>query len=79
VPHRHLKGHMQAIKDYINGNLADAKKRAKQAGRKRTLEALQDYGYSPETTEAILAYLLDGGSFQAACDAEYADKQKAIQ
>lgn len=63
---------MQAIDDYINGNLTDAKRRAKQAGRRRLTEALsEDYGYSTETTLAIVAYLLDGGSFQAACDAEH--------
>lgn len=66
---------MQAIDDYINGNLADAKRRAAKAGRKRVTEALrEEYGYSAETALAIIAYLFDGGSFQAACDAEHAER-----
>lgn len=68
---------MQAIEDYINGNHSDAKRRARKAGRKKLIEALrEEYGYRAETALTIVAYLLDGGSFQAACDAEYADKQK---
>lgn len=66
---------MQAINDYINGNLSDAKRRARKVGRKQITEALrEEYGYSAETTLAIVAYLFDGGSFQAACDAEHAEK-----
>lgn len=67
---------MQAIDDYINGNLTDAKRRAAKAGRKRVTEALQgDYGYPAEAALAIVAYLFDGGSFQAACYAERKDQQ----
>jgi hypothetical protein len=70
---------MQAINDYINGNLSDAKRRAHKAGRKQLIEALRDeYGYTAETTLAIVSYLLDGGSFQAACDAEHADNQTTL-
>jgi hypothetical protein len=66
---------MQAIDDYINGNLTDAKRRARKAGRKRITEALrEEYGYGANATLAILSYLFDGGSFQAACDAEHAQK-----
>ena len=66
---------MQAINDYINGNHTDAKRRARKAGRKRLTAALiEEYGYRAETALAIVAVLLDGGSFQRACDLEYADK-----
>jgi hypothetical protein len=37
----------RAIDDYINGNLTDAKVRAKKLGRKRLIESLTEhYGYS---------------------------------
>lgn len=66
---------MQAINDYINGNLTDAKRRAKKAGRKQLIEALtNEYGHSAEVALTIVAYLLDGGSFQVACDAEHAER-----
>ena len=69
---------MQAIDDYINGNLSDAKMRARRAGRRRVQQALQtEYGHGAASTLAILNYLFDGGSFQAACDAEAAEKEKA--
>lgn len=68
---------MNAINDYINGNLTDAKKKARKAGRKQVTAALRsEYGYSAETTLAILSYLFDGGSFQAAADAEFAEKTR---
>lgn len=66
---------MQAIEDYINGNLSDAKRRARKAGRKQLTEALiEEYGYRAETAFVIVAYLLDNGSFQEACDYEAYDK-----
>lgn len=68
---------MQAIDDYINGNLKDAKRRAKKAGRKQVITALrEEYGYSAESTLAIVAYLLDGGDFQLACDAEQNERER---
>lgn len=68
---------MQAIDDYINGNHSDAKRRARKAGRKQLIEALrEEYGYTAETALAIVGVLLDGGSFQHACDLEYAEKSK---
>lgn len=69
---------MQAIDDYINGNLSDAKRRTRKAGRRRVQESLQtEYGYGAAPTLAILSYLFDGGSFQAACDAEHAERAAA--
>lgn len=68
---------MKAIDDYLNGNLSDAKRGAGKAGRRRVREALTKYGYGAAAVSAIISYLFDGGSFQAACDAEAAEKRKA--
>ena len=52
---------MQAIDDYINGNLTDAKRRAKKNGRTKLMFALvTNYGYDGVTAVLIVAYLFDG-------------------
>lgn len=62
---------MQAIDDFFNGNLKDAKRRARRYSRPGIRNALiHDYGKTLEEAVAIVDYLKDGGSFQAACDAE---------
>lgn len=68
---------MQAIEDYINGNLTDARRRAKQAGRKAVMSALRSrYYYTPTAAEAVCRYLFSEGTFQAAADAEFEQRQK---
>lgn len=62
----------QIISDYINGNLTEAKRRAKNASTFKLLDALQEHYQSEETAVAVLRYLKGYGSFQAACDAERA-------
>lgn len=64
----------QWIEDYINGNLADAKRRAKRSSFERLAVDLMEHGYSVRSARAIAAFLKDRGSFQAACDAEHFDK-----
>ena len=69
--------HDNVIENYLNGNLADAKKRARRVGWETLLEALiNDYDKSGETAFKIVSFLKGTGSFQAACDAEFADKNK---
>ena len=59
------------INNYINGNLTDAKRQAKQMSCSSIYFALQnDYGKSWEVAFAITAYLKGRITFQAACDAE---------
>lgn len=62
------------IENYVNGNLTDAKKQAKRFNELRIVSALREYGYGVESALAIAAFLKGYGSFQAACDAEHAEK-----
>lgn len=62
------------ISNYVNGNLSTAKAQAKRKSYSALLVALQDYGYGPAAAIAIAAFLKGRGSFQAACDAEHAEK-----
>lgn len=65
----------QIADDYINGNLTDAKKRARRLTGLALMQHFQDHcGYSADTAAKIAAYLKGVGSFQAACDAEHAEK-----
>jgi hypothetical protein len=72
---------MQAIEDYINGNLKDAKRRARQAGRKAVMHSLRSrYYYTPGAAEAVCRYLFSKpgegqAAFQTAADAEFKQKQ----
>lgn len=60
---------MKAIDDYINGNLTDAKRRAKQRGRGRVRTAmLEEYGFSHAKAAIIEAYLFDNAGWQQTCD-----------
>jgi hypothetical protein len=51
----------QLISDYVNGNLAEAKRRARRYSLQKLVDGFLDYGHA----------------FQAACDAEHAEKQSA--
>lgn len=62
------------IENYINGNLADAKRQAKRFAMTGIRKGLLDYGYSLPAAVAIADFLKGHGSFQAACDAEHASK-----
>lgn len=61
------------LENYINGNLSDAKRQAKSRSFMSIVNFLRDY-YSAETTLAIASFLKGRGTFQAACDAEHAEK-----
>lgn len=66
---------MQAIDDYINGNLSDAKVRACRVGRRRIIQSLrEDYGYGAESTLAITKFLFGDGTFQEACEVEHKER-----
>ncbi len=62
------------IENYINGNLQDTKKQAKRFGFVAILNGLQDYGFGQRAAIAIAAFLKGQGTFQAACDAEHAER-----
>lgn len=62
------------IENYINGNLSTAKRQAKRFNERRLFQGLRDHGYGIEAAMAIAAFLKGYGSFQAACDAEHAEK-----
>lgn len=65
---------ISALDNYFNGNLTDAKALARRHARTALRAALvNDYGKSLATAAAIVEYLKDGGSFQAACNAEAND------
>ncbi len=57
------------INNYRNGNLTDAKSQAKRYSRRAIYEALRDFGYGIEASQAIADFLKGRGTFQAACDA----------
>lgn len=60
---------MQAIDDYINGNLADAKRRGRKTGRSKVARALLDeYGYSHEQMFVITEWMFNGLDFNRHCD-----------
>ena len=58
------------IQNFINGNLADARKYARRFSAKAIREGFMDVGYSFEKATLIAEYLKTGEGFQAACDAE---------
>ena len=58
------------LENYINGNLATARKQARRFSHRAIREALMDLcGYSPEKAAITADYLKTGEGFQAACDA----------
>ncbi len=63
------------IENYINGNLTDAKRQAKRYGARAIRERLLEYGYTLVASVAIADFLKGDGSFQAACDAQYAGRE----
>lgn len=66
------------IENYVNGNLTTAKKQAKRHGLMAIVNYLKDeWGHGTEAALAIAAFLKGQGSFQAACDAEHAEKAGA--
>jgi hypothetical protein len=61
---------MQSIfENLINGNLTDAKKKAKRYSLSRLCTFAILLGYSPTKALAASAYLKGNGSFQRYCDA----------
>ncbi len=65
------------IENYINGNLATAKKQAKHYSLQKLVDGMLEYGYGLHAAYDIANYLKGYGSFQAACDAEHAEKRAA--
>lgn len=60
---------MKAIDDYINGNLSDAKRGARKAGRTKVCRALlEDYGYTREQMFLITEWMFNGLPFQKLCE-----------
>jgi len=59
-----------AIENYLNGNLADAKKQAKRIAWPNLYAALRcEYGRGEAEAAKITDYLKGRTTFQAACDA----------
>lgn len=61
------------INNYINGNLSDAKRGAKQySDRKLADYMIENFGYEPSKARIIAFYLKSQGgiTFQMACDAQ---------
>lgn len=67
------------VQNYINGNLNDAKRGARDRSYVGLRRAFEQYGYSLTTACRIVDYLKGLGTFQAACDAEHADKMKGVK
>ena len=61
------------LENYINGNLSTAKQQAKRYSLAKLLAFLADH-YQPAAAQAVALYLKGNGTFQAACDAEYASR-----
>ncbi len=62
------------IQNYINGNLTTARGQAAHRSFASILTALRDYGFGAESSIAIASYLKGLGTFQQACDAEFAER-----
>ena len=58
------------VQNFINGNLADARKQARRFGHTAIRLAFMDIGYSFQKAALTADYLKTGEGFQAACDAE---------
>jgi len=59
------------VNNYLNGNLATARKQARRFTHAAIRAALQDeLGYSEHKAALTADYLKTGDGFQAACDAE---------
>lgn len=62
------------IQNYINGNLTDAKRQAQRFSLQKLVDGFMANGYPLSAAYDIANYLKGYGSFQAACDAEYASR-----
>lgn len=61
----------EAIDNYVNGNLTDAKRLAKRLSWVRLVNMLvNEYGKTTSAAQVIAGYLKGHCSFQAACDAD---------
>jgi hypothetical protein len=59
------------LENYLNGNLADARRQARNLSHAAIRRALMDGpGYSLNKAALTADYLKTGDNFQAACDAE---------
>ena len=66
---------LQSLTDnYINSNLADARRQAKRHSHKTIRRYLEGTGFHPRAAVAIADFLKNLGTFQEACDAEHAHK-----
>ena len=69
---------IECLDNYFNGNLEDAKRRAKCLGFGRLYDALRThYGKGHKSAFAIVKYLKGKGDFQVAADAEFEEKEGA--
>lgn len=60
---------MQAIDDYINGNLTDAKKRGRKIGRTKIMRSLiEDYSYSHDLAFLVCEWMFNDLDFNTLCD-----------
>ena len=64
------------IQNYINGNLSDAKRQARNYSLQKLVDGFTGYGYGLHAAYDIANYLKGHGTFQAACDSEQADAAK---
>ena len=60
----------KTVDDLINGNLTDARRRAKNLGAVKLIEAFQEIGWTAEKAVLATKYLKTGNGFQAYCDAK---------
>lgn len=68
-----------AIRNYINGNLSDARQLARRVKAIVIYQALRArYGKSETAAAAIANYLKGHGTFQAACDADQRAERRRL-
>lgn len=60
----------QLIENYINGNLSEARKRARRYSVGKIRLALIEHGYSFKKATLTAEFLKTGEGWQAACDAD---------
>jgi hypothetical protein len=61
---------IRLIENYINGNLADAKRQAKRYSVTGIRKGLLDYGYTLGAAVIVADYLKGHATFEEACRAE---------
>ncbi len=67
----------QVFADLVNGNLTDAKTRAKRYGLAALIIYAEDeLGWSHDRADIAAAYLKGDGTFQDYCDAEQSERNR---